>query len=538
MPRTRNVSRSQWDAANAQRNSRGTKKENAVDQEKENAGRVTRASTRTGSRGGPLGASGPSATALTTKGKGKEKPPSKGTKTTTEKLPLQDITARFLPAPESANRGYPQPGLEMLLAQPTQGTAASPLNLLASTERPQRVSASTTRRTAGPGYPSSLPPSSPPSMSSAAAHREGENNEEPSDLPALPPSPPLPNLSRRLFTHHESSDEARPYDAWNEFDYVVSEADRPARPLPTPRASDPFGFFALEKKLEAERGDGEDEEEIVDGHEADEDDDEEAAGQILVADTSSPRPVRRLKHKYVVEAIINEGEEQRVYEEEDGVHFQPPTPHKTVDRTRYSYAATHVDEELSSPAPSSSGSPSPSKRRMPSSAKRKAASAREEDDGVYEEEESRLEASPSQKVPGKKQAKLASEVDNEGEGEERSEPPRRQLRSRTSARQQEMHQKVGESSKTAETTTRKGRATKRDGGAAAPGKKTKGTGAKGTKSTSSKVKGKKKAATTSNKAHEVVDPDMEEWERERQARLEYFRKLEEYDYETENVYVV
>jgi hypothetical protein len=196
--------------------------------------------------------------------------------------------------------------------------------------------------------------------------------------------------------------EPESYNAWGEFDHVVQESDRSSRPAPTPRNSDPFGFFALEKKLEVER---EHQVEI-------EAEDEEAGGEILVADTSSPRPVRRLpKHKYVIEAEVAHHQPSS----DDDFSHLPPTPQKTVDRTRYSFTTREVDDEqLYSPGPSSCpSSPSPSKPRLSltSSTKRKARTFDDEVDEVA-----------AQSSPGSKQPRLEAGVEEEGN--------RRQLRSR------------------------------------------------------------------------------------------------------------
>ncbi|RXW20426.1 hypothetical protein EST38_g5411 [Candolleomyces aberdarensis] len=513
MPRTRNVSRSQWDTANARRDPRASKENGYDENEKENGGRVTRASTRAGSRRTVLGASTSAVAATNTtkakaKGKGKEKPPAKGTLTKTEKLPLQDITERFLPAPESANRGYPQSEIAVHAeALSTHGPSASTLHI--STARVQGMGAgpsqhASTSRAANV-YPSSLPPSSPPSISSVviAPQQPLEHNDTTNDLPLLPPSPavPIETLSRRLFPHAEEADEEQPYEAWDDFDYVVKQSDRPSRPVPAPRSSDPFGFLALERKLKEER-----ENEDVYGDEGEED--EETAGLILVADTSSPRPVRRLPRHLVLdngwgsddaphEAEVQEEEVEE--EEEEEFRPFPPTPHKSKARARHSCAG-NPDDHLFSPHPSSCpSSPSPSKPAM-SSAKRKAAASH-----IFEEEEEEEQEGDSsfmsQKIPGKKQAKI------ESDDEECS--TRRQLRSRS------VHQKAESSKATSVGAGRKGRSAKRGEGTA-----------------TKKGQSKAKKRVVSNK---VEDPDMEEWERERQVRLDYFHQLQEYEFETENV---
>lgn len=493
------------------------------------------------------------------KGKGREKPPPKGTLTKTEKLPLQDITSRFAPAYAPTNRGEDVPREEEA-QEPREGSVVaspSPLDPSGST-LVQPPAASRTRltsnaiATARPAaatatYPSSLPPSSPPSVSSIGPAPQQpllptlqDEEGDPSDLPLLPPSPVLPNVNRRLFTHVESADEDRPYNPWNEFDDVVRSDEDATRSQVAPRqhrTSDPFGFFALEEKLEAEREEQHAEDEEIAGDatiiEEDEVDDEEAGGEILVADTSSPRPVRRLrhKHKYVIEAVLPDslgaGEGG-----EEGTPRLPPTPVKTVDRRRFSYGAVAVmdDEQLFSPhASSCASSPSPLKRRTelqdvyasPTAiGKRKAVLEEQDaDEDPYEEETSLSDlGTPSQKVPGRKQARVGAE-----EGSVVGVQTRRQLRSRTVGVQHQKEETASTSvvdmKKTAATTTRKSRTTK--------GEEKKGAKAKGKSSKSKKE---------SNNVQE--ESDMEQWERERQKRLEYFKELEEYDYETENVYVV
>lgn len=335
MPRTRNVSRSQWTAANAGSDSKPTK-ENGYGSEKENASRSSR-TTRSRAAGhrtvlGTVGEAVPtpnaaSTTSKTTKGKGK--PPGKPTLTKAEKLPLQDITSRFLPAPESENRGHAQPtGFgppENLVLSST--TAAGPSTVLRAGrgDLPVRNRTTMSRQV----YPSSLPPSSPPSLSSNTHAR----------LPVLSrsPTPVGDPVSRRLFD--EPREAPAVSDAWKELDFAVPDSEAgQARPRPTSRNSDPFGFFALERKLEAER---EEEEEAVDAI-------------VLAKDTS---PGLEYTDAYA------EGHSEAF------LHLPPlpPTPHKRgVIPRRESYTS------IVSPASSCPSSPSPTKPQAPSS-KRKAA---------------------------------------------------------------------------------------------------------------------------------------------------------------------
>jgi hypothetical protein len=273
----------------------------ARDEEKENIGRQT-AESRQHRRSGVL-------SATTTLGISSAKPPLKRVakrepaQVKEKKLPLQDITSQFLPALESANRGAGSEGA-WPIEEPAPNVSRR-LNLLTSP----------------------LPPSSPPA-----------------DL-ALSPVEPF----------HLRSPLAGSIDdhVYNQPNNCHIENDRQ-----TSSSSDPFGFAALERKLKEER-------KFVTNILAprvDMDDDiYQELQEIPVADTSSPRPVRRIKQP------LEEGE-RRFFADEaiEGApdllahpHFAtPPTPRKRKHVQR----RLSCEEDIFSPcAPSFESSPSPTK---------------------------------------------------------------------------------------------------------------------------------------------------------------------------------
>lgn len=352
MPKTRNVTRSQSNTASASKTTsirrRNDENEAGYESEKENTGRQgTRSQTRSHRRG-VLGAPNP-ATAAT---EGFTKAPTKSTKARAplkgkrteapskeKKAPLQDITSQFLPAPESANRGE---GYE----DADNGDAASVLqnsNSVALVMPPLDNGSTVPLERARPASP--LPPSSPPSdwVPSPVYRREDAQ------------------LKTRLDTAFYQDQE----DQWRPDDDVQPISGGQSTPTPNSSHSDPFGFVALERKLKQDR-----EIEAVTAGLHDDiyaEEDYEDLSNILVADTSSPRPVRRLKRVY------EEADEDKDTPE-DGVeadssllalvlphpHYStPPTPHKDKQkRRRLSHEARHVF----SPCPSSiESSPSPTK---------------------------------------------------------------------------------------------------------------------------------------------------------------------------------
>jgi len=352
MPKTRNVTRSQSNTASASKTTsirrRNDENEAGYESEKENTGRQgTRSQTRSHRRG-VLGAPNP-ATAAT---EGFTKAPTKSTKARAplkgkrteapskeKKAPLQDITSQFLPAPESANRGE---GYE----DADNGDAASVLqnsNSVALVMPPLDNGSTVPLERARPASP--LPPSSPPSD--------------------WVPSPVYRREDAQLKTRLDIAFYQDQEDQWRPDDDVQPISGGQSTPTPNSSHSDPFGFVALERKLKQDR-----EIEAVTAGLHDDiyaEEDYEDLSNILVADTSSPRPVRRLKRVY------EEADEDKDTPE-DGVeadssllalvlphpHYStPPTPHKDKQkRRRLSHEARHVF----SPCPSSiESSPSPTK---------------------------------------------------------------------------------------------------------------------------------------------------------------------------------
>ena len=371
MPKTRNVSRSQWEAANtsnASTTSRSRRdKENAREGDKENGpvgvGRATRSqSTRT--RMGILGASSPATanavmgkttdvpTKLRTATKGKGKPTAAPLKR--KKVPLQDITSQFLPAPEPANRGEEHQNLteeDLALAHVEPGNIISILEPVEPT--PARLPA--------PKFTSPLPPSSPPSPFVSSPVKPARNLTHAYIPESGSPAYPLPQ---------------RVLDPWKEYDEVHPVSD--ANPAPAGSNSDPFGFVALERKLKAERDTARDAEADRD---VDADGEYDELAHVLVADTSSPRPVRRLKRALPIAADDVEDDEPFTSADAAALapaalvpapaHFAtPPTPHKDKQKRRRLSHEGHCD--VFSPCSSSiESSPSPTKasaRKHPYSA--------------------------------------------------------------------------------------------------------------------------------------------------------------------------
>ncbi|TFK26260.1 hypothetical protein FA15DRAFT_667557 [Coprinopsis marcescibilis] len=483
MPRTRNVTRSQWNAANAVN---GSKKENGYDSEKENGARATRSrATRNGAGRTALGALTTTAQATATsksKGKGKPKPPPKGSSTKVEKLPLQDITSRYLPAPESANRGQSQPSgfgePEHLVLSP-----AGPSNTLSWLSGSRLMANPPIHAT---DIRSSLPPSSPPSASSRAVPALS--------LPQLPvlsrsPTPIADNVARRLFVEPDSAAEVRVYDTWQEFDYVVSESDLPSK-YRAPRTSDPFGFVALEEQLQADR-----EQEM----------EEAEAAKLALVGPASP-DAQPSGSSTGLEYVDPPPHVKQA--ESTQIPPTPPTPRKRKDRGE---SLRRVNEYIFSPGPSSCPtSPSPSKPRL-SSAKRKVAVS---DVSLEEEDQSTPQAQKS--LSGRKRVKTQIRDDQE----EGIEPPvRRSQRGRTKLEQVDGRQDVETGN------SRRSRSTK-------PSKKQ-------ARSTSTNItKSKSKSSKSTAIPHDSQSDAAEQWERTRQARLDYIRQLEDYKVETEDVYVI
>ncbi|KAJ6497502.1 hypothetical protein C8R45DRAFT_1211381 [Mycena sanguinolenta] len=307
--------------------------------------------------------------------------------TTTQKQPFQDITDRFIsPRPKR------KPG----------GTLGEKLRLRAAAEKV---------------FPSSLPPSSPPLYQSSSSQW----------------------MTDREVAHGTHEDAAEPF-GHEDFGSMLpsdEEGDPDAENRAPANLSDPFGFFAVERKLKAQR---------------------ETQPAVTVTALRASRPTDDK-------------------ERDDGL-IMPSTPHKPAIGKR-------ALSDVVSPANTSlSASPSPVK------------AVRDRDSVMNTSQEFFAAQADDDDAPRKSKKPRKSS--------EEPLPLRRSTRGQTKVLVEKGIPKL------------KQRARK------APAK------AKG------KTKGKGK------KAVEDDDPDdlQEKFEAERLARLEYFRKLDDYSFEKENVYVV
>ena len=339
MPKTRNINHTQWSAANsgvaAPKSGASRKRRNETgishDEEKENIGKQTTETRTHRRRGNSSTVLGPSTVGKTsTKGKAVSK--GKTTTAREKKMPLQDITSQFIPTAESANRGVDSGDQRegSIYGDPTNRVLATVPSPEASPLRPHVVA-------------SPLPPSSPPS--------------EPTSSPVKFFYPTTDKLLESLGERPESQ---YIYDQWDKFD-----DPRPALPqeysTPTQSNSDPFGFTAVERKLKQER-----EIAVVLAEEAAEDIYEDL-DDIPVADTSSPRPVRRIKRRHVhsnQKCSSSESEENCPAVVLPIVpsypsYCTPPTPQKDKQKHR---RLSHPGHDVFSPCSSSiESSPSPTK---------------------------------------------------------------------------------------------------------------------------------------------------------------------------------
>lgn len=409
MPRTRNITRGQWDAAN----SANANIAHDHESEKENEHVLRRSDTAAGQRGTRStagrtvlgGISTTSAVRTATKGKTaatkpKDKGKGKTTVTKKKKQPLQDITKQFVPAPEAENRGQ---GVAAAIT-PSSEAAAEVISAIALAPSP--VAENPITAVSGPTFPSSLPPSSPPSASSFSSplHAQPLLGAFQHLLPAFSPSGHV--FSGAHKREPDVVDEAGAYDPWNSFDVRPSDGaqEEESNDNPTPTNSDPFGFFALERKLQVERDEKQDNEC---------EDRWEDGGLILVADTSSPRNVPRLsqeqKRALATGQVTDpdadaEGEDE---DEEEGPFFHtPPTPHKSKKKHRISFEAVQdLDKDFFSVHTSSApSSPSPSK--LAESRKRKPSYDYEQADDEAEEPEVDL-LKEAEKAKDKKRARIS-----------------------------------------------------------------------------------------------------------------------------------
>ncbi|RDB25160.1 hypothetical protein Hypma_007987 [Hypsizygus marmoreus] len=252
--------------------------------------------------------------------------------------------------------------------------------------------------------------------------------------------------------------------------------DEDAGPLDT---SDPFGFFVVEKKLKALRARP-----------------SYIEKQQLRYRAAPPPPIDT--------ALI------------PGHLVTPPTPRKRRGKRRALASPSISNPDVFSPRTTSMpSSPSPSK---PSSRKGKEkAAAKEEKGGSDTEMGSDLAVTPQPRRPTKR-------LRRQGTSKEIAEAPDRPVLRRSGRR----------------TTATMDNAKAADDG---DGSHVRVTRRKRTAATSSRTKpsGEKRQPKGKGKASAATQEDdeqREKWELERQERLEYFRKLEDYQVEKENVYVV
>ncbi|KAJ7647782.1 hypothetical protein FB45DRAFT_998726 [Roridomyces roridus] len=298
----------------------------------------------------------------------------------THKRPFQDITHKFIDPPLARPKPRRKPKV--------------PVGALGEKVRLRVVEPTAKAATPANVFPSSLPPSSPPVYSSSS-----------NDVPLL-------NSEDEVAQEIEEP-------RYNPSEFASDDEDAENRP-PTPTLSDPFGFFAVERKLKAARA---------------------------AAPPPVPRPSRATDDK----------------QRDDG-RIMPSTPHKPRLGKR--------DADPSPATTSLASSPSPVKDRTR--------------DSLVEEDDS---------PPKRKKARPSPVM---------TLPVRRSARTRSKAASKEKDKAVEPKPKK--------RARK------APTKRV------------PKVK----------KEEEDVeeDYDNDKYETERQARLEYFKKLDDYSFEKEDVFVV
>uniref|UniRef100_A0A8H7Y3X6 Uncharacterized protein n=1 Tax=Psilocybe cubensis TaxID=181762 RepID=A0A8H7Y3X6_PSICU len=497
MPKTRNVTRSQWDAANtASTSGSRTRRQNVnsmAGSEKENAGpsgtRETRSQARAAGRTGLLAGSNIAVLGQITpttnkvqadkttaknktisKGKGIRPPPALKRK----KQPLQDITAEFLPAQaEAANRGEEAPvhdGADGVVgSRPTETT-----NVVASFASPDIIAASAIPV---PKFTSPLPPSSPPS-----AHYASPSMRPISSAPVLLDNVTFPS------THSAAQDVDEP---WQDEDIGNHDSEASVGPLSS--NSDPFGFVSLERKLKADR---EAAALLVSGH------DHEEEAVVLVAETSSPRPVPRLKR-----SLENEEDEpsKAVEEIHDQVHYAtPPTPHKDKQKRR---RMSHEGHDIFSPCSSSvEPSPSPTKasaRKLPTQAL-----SNNPLDKFNEEFERSFEALKGSQLD------LTTTVDPDAVS--------RNLRSREKPLRRLQLGREEEDRSNKLVVKSKGKSAQKPV----------------SKSRSAAMRKRPTSKQVANIVNVHEEESEESWERARQERIEYFKRLESYEVEKEDVFLI
>ncbi|PPR07093.1 hypothetical protein CVT24_010914 [Panaeolus cyanescens] len=483
MPKTRNVTKAQWDAANASRTSKRNHDENKVrhDEDKENAGRSATRSTRGLGRpvlGNVLGST-------TAAGKDlKAKVPLKGKKTAVpkkKKLPLQDITHQFLPAPESENRGEEFRDID------TEENDERPANSIVATAPEAETIPSLPAAPPAAIQPtapiSPLPPSSPPP-----------------EWHSSPAEKSLPIASGSI-SGNRLSQNADLFGEWNEIPATQHRSDDVSTGS---SGSDPFGFIALERDLKATR------QSAASAQAPQHVDDAEDLGEILVADTSSPRPVRRLKRTHDEQPEACE-QESDVAEDAPVVstttaaplpyaqYQTPPTPHKDKQkRRRLSYPGHDLFEHCSSSAPSS---PSPSK---PSTKKKTPGAERDALDIFNERLERDPELTATQlRIPSRL---IGLTTTTPVAAEPASQRVLRPRASTSAVSAPELDSPLKPMKKLPKKVKRPASA--------------------------------KKAKQPAKQKDEEDEAANEKYEQARQERIEYFKRLEGYEVETEDVYVI
>ncbi|KAF9460717.1 hypothetical protein BDZ94DRAFT_1265353 [Collybia nuda] len=344
------------------------------------------------------------------------------------------------------------------------------------------------RAARNPNIPSSLPPSSPPSTSSRLPWGDHEHDQV-HDENACPqhiltsdaPAEDIPDFEYDLG------------DASQDRDFIADAPENWFQGESTPDAanmSDPFGFFAVERQLKAER-----------------------AAKPIIETKSAARAWHRATPSNTIDVTASN---PPVWD----IPSNPSTPHKRVDKRR----------AIASPNQSSDGFFNPNTSSMPST------------------------PSPSKHPTNTAKGKIAPI----GEENDRSEDAIKSVevdstiaKTRVSRRLIKKPRSSGDSHTTISHTPLVKRSTRRIPSVRRPTEKPgdrsknevleppkknkRTTGTIGKKPVSSGKRGKGK---NTKDLDDLEIMKQEKWERERQARLEYFRKLQDYQVEKENVYVI
>lgn len=277
-----------------------------------------------------------------------------------KKQPLQDITAQFVSESQSQEesrfKGQALKGLSQLTH--THGLDNSLNNTHLPSQEAPEIETQTDKDPLTPMqvktvFPSSLPPSSPPPESTpfllTRHDDEGIAHSSPhlgSSLPQAPSSPSHSGLRQ------DSYEEGPVLDHWD-FDLDMegdneNDNDENHAPTPTQMGSDPFGFLAVERRLKVERA----ERGVLldlDMHQL------EAGGRVLVASTSKQDIVSASVDKSKRNAPVMEEVSRRIL-------FELDTPHdKKGKGRRVLRAGAGNNSELSSCTASTPSTPSPVK---------------------------------------------------------------------------------------------------------------------------------------------------------------------------------